>query len=97
MDSPRGACAEPWLAMWEVAAVWSRASMEAMARMWGLPSSRKESLPTLALAMERQMRTEGFIRLMGCGLRVTSARSWVDLANAFLDVSGLLVQRRVLP
>ncbi len=96
MDPPYAAYAGPWLAMWECAAIWSRASMEATARMWGLSSpSRSDSLAALGLAMDRQMRNPAFLRLMRCSLQVASARSWVDLAHAFLGFPSSPLQGRV--
>jgi hypothetical protein len=87
VDSPCGSYAGPWLAMWECAAIWGRASLEAIARMSGQTSPRNDALATWSLAMDRQLRTPSFLRLMQYGLQglqVASARSWIDLAFPFL-------------
>jgi hypothetical protein len=86
---PYGSYAGPWLAMWECAAIWGRASLEAVARMSGLTSARSDALTMVSLAMDRQLRTPSLLRLMQYGLQglqVASARSWIDLAYPFLGL-----------
>jgi hypothetical protein len=89
--------AEPMLAMWQCAATWGRANMEAFARMWGLTSPRSDSLATLSLVMDRQMRAPSFLRLLQHGVRLMSARNWLELTHALLGFPDSLLKRRVSP
>jgi hypothetical protein len=72
------ATAQPWFALWKCAAIWGQATLEGIACFYGLQSVRSArctgSLATLALAMDRQMRTPAFLGLLPFGLRMLGAR-----------------------
>jgi hypothetical protein len=84
---------EPWLALWACGAIWLQATLEGMACFYGLRSVRSsrcaDSLATLGLAMERQMRTPALLGLVPLGLRMLSPRA-LDFTDSVLRMLAYL-------
>jgi hypothetical protein len=76
--------AEQWLAIWQCAAIWGRANLEGLARLWGLRSPRSDSLAALSPAMDRQMRNPAFINLMRHGFQVMSVPNSLRITRSLL-------------
>lgn len=57
------AWAAPWIAFWECAALFTQASLEGLAIVFGAPSSPSTPLAALGRAVELQLRNSDLLRL----------------------------------